>query len=818
MNVSYRWLREIAPGIREDAEALADRLGMLGAPVEGIERPGAGLDDVIIARVLKAERHPNADRLSLCQVDPGTGEALSVVCGAPVIVEGALYPFAPAGATLPGDVKIKKAKIRGEVSNGMLCSESELGLGKGHEGIMRLSDGLPLGARLVDALALDDVVLALEVTPNRPDLLSHVGVARELAPDGHHGIELPPFPESDAERSDGTMPALALRREERRGRVGDITICIDDAEGCARYMAAMITGVRVGPSPAWLAGRLRALGQRPINNVVDATNYVLHELGQPLHAFDADRIRGAEVVVRRARDGERIVTLDDVERKLDADMLLITDGEGPIAIAGVMGGSDSEVSPDTTRILLECAWFDPRSVRRTARSLGLSTDASYRFERGVDRDAMALALHRTAELIATLAGGRLDEGSLDLYPAPVEAPVVSVRPSRVHRLLGEEIPAAEIERILAHLGFELRDRADDALEFAVPGFRAHDVTREVDLIEEVARRYGYDRLPGDLGPYRPNTVPDAPLSRLEDRLRQRLTGRGLLETRSIPMAPEGAGSVRLERPLSAEEGYLRATLVHGLLRATELNHARGVRDVRLFEIGTTFHPTPRCEPPAEETRLAVVLTGRRAPEHWSAEAASWDLWDIRGLLEELGLDLGLTAAAVAPLDDPLEGDAPSLTLRGLYRQGSTFGLTADGRTVGVAGEIDGGALDAPAWAAPIYALEIALTPAMARERRPVLSPVPSRPASDRDLALLVPDSLPAATVADTIRGAAGPLLESLTIFDVYAGTGVDEGVRSIGFRLVFRDPERTLKDEEVDAAVGRVLKRLEDAHGVERRG
>lgn len=814
MNVSYRWLREIAPGIREDAAALADRLGMLGAPVEAIERLDEGLEDVIVARVVRFQRHPNADRLSLCEVDPGTGETLSVVCGAPVIVEGALYPFAPAGSTLPGGVQIRKAKIRGEVSNGMLCSEAELALGKAAGGIMRLADSLTPGERLVEALRLDDARLTLEVTPNRPDLLSHLGVARELAPDGNAGVELPPFPATEDERSDATMPAMAFHREEGHGVVGGVAVRVEDAAGSPRYMAAVIEGVTVGPSPAWLAGRLRAIGQRPINNVVDATNYVLHELGQPLHAFDADRLEGRAIIVRRGRAGETLVTLDDVERKLDASMLVIADAKRPTAIAGVMGGAASEVSPQTTRVLLECAYFDPSTVRATARSLGLTTDASYRFERGVDRDGMARALHRTCELIAAVAGGRVEDEALDLDPDPVEPRVVRVRPARVARLLGTEVPTAEIERLLDRIGFELRDRDEEALAFCVPGYRANDVTREADLIEEVARRYGYDRLPGDLRAYRPGTVPDAPLTQLEDRLRRRLAGLGLLETRSIPMVREQAGAVPLERPLSSEEGVLRSTLAWGLLRAVELNHARGVRDVRLFEVGTTFHPTPAGELPHEETRLAAVLTGRRRPEHWSGEPGDWDVWDIRGFLEELAPDLGLLPDAVGPL-----ADGPGrLALEGVYRPGTLVGLHADGEPVGVAGQAAAGALDAPAWAAPAFLLEVTLTDRMARSRRPALKPVPTQPASDRDLALLVPDALPSAAVAATIREAAGPLLEALRIFDVYAGEGVPAGVRSIGYRLVFRDPQRTLKDEEVDAAVKRVLKRLEDAHGVERRG
>ncbi|HSH46549.1 MAG TPA: phenylalanine--tRNA ligase subunit beta, partial [Longimicrobiales bacterium] len=486
MNVSYQWLRELAPGMGGSAEEAADRLGMLGAPVEEVTRPGAGTGDIVVARLLKTGKHPNADRLSLCEVDPGNGEALQVVCGAPNLVEGALYPFAPVGSSLPGGMKIRKAKIRGEVSNGMLCSERELGLGRAHEGIMRLPDNLEAGESLVSALHLDDVRLTLEITPNRPDLLSHAGVARELAPDGHHGVELPPFPQGDSdERTDATMPPLQFRREGRDGSVGGIRVRIDDPDGCPRYMAVMIEGVTVGPSPDWLAGRLRAIGQRPINNVVDATNYILHEVGQPLHAFDADRLGGDQVRIRRALEKETIVTLDHMERELDTSMLVIADAERPVAVAGVMGGAESEVGPETSRVLLECAYFDPRTIRPTARDLGLSTDASYRYERGVDVDGMALAAHRAAELIQMVAGGTVEPEALDLYPEPREAPLVKLRPSRVTRVLGEAVDAGEVERLLTHIGFELRETDEDALVFAVPGFRAHDVSREADLIEEV---------------------------------------------------------------------------------------------------------------------------------------------------------------------------------------------------------------------------------------------------------------------------------------------------------------------------------------------
>ena len=814
MNVSYRWLKELAPALTEGPGSVAEALGMLGAPVEEMASPGAGLGDIVIARVLERGEHPNADRLSLCRVDAG-GEELQVVCGAPVIEEGGLYPFAPVGATLPGGMNIRKAKIRGEYSHGMLCSETELGLGRDSSGIMRLADGYEVGAPFVEALGLDDTRLTLEVTPNRPDLLSHVGVAREIGPDGHQGIQLPPFPaEGSEERTDATLPAMTFRREKSDGAVDGTRIRIDDPASCPRYIAAVIEDVEVGPSPAWLASRLRAIGQRPINNVVDATNYILHELGQPLHAFDLGRLEGPEIVVRPAAAGETITTLDDIERKLTGEMLVIADAEAPVAVAGVMGGADSEVTSGTTRVLLECAYFDPRSVRATARALSLSTDASYRFERGTDIDGMERAAHRAVELIQAVAGGRVSDDAVDIYPAPEESASVSVRPARVTRVVGEDIGATAIVRLLRHIGFELEEEGEDLLTFRIPGFRRHDVSREIDLIEEVARRFGYDRLDDRLRPYRPTAVPDAPLSVLEDEVRGLLAGRGLLEARGISMAPEGAGNVPLLRPLSAEEGYLRSTVTFGLLRATELNMARGVRDVRLFEIGTTFHSAGAGERPREETHLALALTGASRPRHWTGASPDWDVWDLRGLAEDLMARLDPEGGEVVPLED----DPGELALPGMHRPGTMMELRAHGERVGIAGEVSEGAIDAPAWAASSFVLEVRLTEEMARPRRPTLEPVPTQPPSDRDLALVVPGATPSATVMETIRSSAGDLLEGVRVFDVYEGTGVPDGYRSIAYRLVFRHPERTLKDAEVDRAIERVLKRLKDVHGVERRG
>lgn len=807
MNVSYRWLTALAPGLTDAPARVVERLAMYGAPVDEVIELGAGISDIVIARVEGVRRHPNAERLSLCEVDAGGGERVQVVCGAPNVKAGRYYPFAPVGARLPGGITIRKAKIRGEESQGMLCSERELGLGRDHGGIMELRGEYAPGAPFAATLGLDDVRFVVDVTPNRPDLLSHWGLARELAPGGEAGLELPPFPDGGAAVASG----VAFGRVERAGEAGGVQVRIEDAPGCPRYLGAVIRGVRVGPSPEWLAGRLRTVGLRPINNVVDATNYVLYELGQPLHAFDLDRLGGGEVRIRRARAGETIVTLDGERRVLGEEMLVIADGRVPVAVAGVMGGEESEVTAETANVFLECALFDPKVIRRTRRALGLSTDASYRYERGVDPEGMERAARRALELIRQVAGGEVVEGAVDVNPVPASAPVVALRPSRASAVLGVPFSAEAVAGHLEPLGFRTVEREADVLRVRVPGHRWYDVAREADLIEEVARRHGYDAFPEELRPFRPSSVPDDPMAGLEGRLREFFVGRGFLEARLAAFAPEAGGDVALLNPLSAEERRLRRALVPGLLRQVELNYARAVRHVRLFEIGTAFAPGPAPDrPPIETTRVAAVFTGARSVPHWSGAEPPFDVWDAKGLLVELAGALGLGVAAVEPGVPAGEGT---------YVAESSFRVVdAEGAVLGGGGRVAGAAVDAPAWADPVWAFELVLTPALARRERPAYRPAPSFPAVERDAALVVPDDLPAARVEATIRAAGGPALEEVFPFDVYRGKGVPAGARSIAYRLRFRAPDRTLTDPEVDEAFDRVLRRLKEDLGVERRG
>jgi phenylalanyl-tRNA synthetase beta chain len=805
MNISYRWLQSLVPGLKETPQELADRLAMYGAPVDALEAVGEGLRQIIIARVVEAKRHPNAERLSVCKVDAGTGTLLNVVCGAPNVRADRYYPFAPVGASLPDGMEIGRRKIRGEESQGMLCSARELALGRDHEGILELVGEFTPGESFIQAVGLDDYRIVVDVTPNRPDLLSHYGVARELAPGGESDIVLYSFAKDDSSE----RPTLTPKRVSNDGELGGIRIRIDDAEACPRYMASRVRGVRVGPSPEWLAMRLRAIGQRPINNVVDATNYVLHELGQPLHAFDAQKLGGSAIVVRRARAGEKLTTLDGVERTLQSSMLVIADADKATAIAGVMGGQFSEVEQDTTDVLIECAHFERKQVRETRRALGLSTDASYRFERGVDPTGMERALRRVTELIAAIAGGTADQQIADVYPIEFEQRKLQLRWTRVRQVLGLQLTGDELERLLAPIGFRPLQRDREITELEVPGHRWFDVLEEIDLVEEVARRYGYEQFPAELGAFRPSTVPDSELSQLEDRMRDRLVGRGLLEARTAGFAPEAEGDVTLMLPLSSAESRLRRAVLPALLHRVEYNFTRGTRDVRLFEIGTAFERTADGERPNETTRLAIALTGARAPQHWTGSAGEFEIWDLKGMLEELALALGYELRT--ELTSTIAGVSP------LLERGSAFELWQEGRAVGQGGLIAAKAIDAPAWAAPVFGLELVLDTksAHAHGRH---QPLPVYPAIEQDLALLVPENISAATVTEAIRGGGGALLEEMGLFDLYRGKGIPEGTRSLAYRLRFRAPDRTLTDAEAVTAVQRVLKRLKDEYGIERRG
>ncbi len=802
MNVSHEWLRDFVPTGLSPRE-IRDLLTSRCATVEEMRPVRQDLRDIVIGRVVEAARHPESDHLWITKVDAGQGELLDVVCGAPNVTAGTSYPFAPVGATLPGGLKIEKRKIRGVVSNGMLCSARELLLSQQptansqqllDEGILALETDASPGASFLETVGAGDTLLVVDVMPNRPDLLSHRGIAREVA--AATGDPLQEFAGEPWQDVTGvTAPTTA---QSATGKTGDVSVTIEDREGCERYAAVIIRGVKVAPSPEWLSRRLVAIGARPINNVVDATNYMLHGYGQPMHAFDLGKF-GNRVIVRRAKAGEKLVTLDGVERTLRDSMTVIAGAERAEAIAGVIGGKGSEVTDATTDVLLEVAIFDPRRVRAARRALGISTDASYRFERHVDPESVPVLAAQAAALIASLTGGRVDGAGVDVHPAPRKRERVSVRPARAAALIGDPIPAEAMAGHLASVGFELLDNTDGVICTTVPSWRS-DVTAEVDLIEEIARLHGYDRVSTDLRPFRLGESPDAPLWLVERKVREALVAEGLLEARPMPFVAEGKGTdIRVRNPLAENEAYLRNSILETLARRAEHNLGHMQGDVRLFEIGTVF-ARGEGERPDEKRHVAALIMGDRRPRHFTdSKPPQCDLWDAKWIAE-------VVALAAFGIDD----------LKFSMNEGSA-GLTvsAGGRDIGLVTEVP---LDAPAWAAPAFGIELDITnAAVPGVHRTVTRQLPVTPAVQVDLALVVPEELPAARIADTIRAHAGELLEKLELFDEFRGQGVAAGHRSLAWRLTFRHPDRTLRDKEIDARRAKLLKALEGELGVRQR-
>jgi phenylalanyl-tRNA synthetase beta chain len=807
MNVSVSWLNEFAETKRSTNE-LRDLLTAHTATVEEVIALRADLAPIVVARVVQEAAHPDSDHLHITKVDMGTGELLDVVCGAPNVTAGKLYPFAPTGTIMPGGLKIEKRKIRGQTSNGMLCSARELGLGEEHDGIMELDLDVTPGTPFLAAMPVGDARLVVDVLPNRPDLLSHLGVAREIAAVTGGDVRLPDIGTADIE-----IPEA--RRFRRAGNAGDVVLHLEDATLASRYMGIVIRGVKVGPSPQWLVDRLVAVGSRSINNIVDATNYVLHELGQPTHAFDLlkvdpePKMPERTVVVRSARAGETLVTLDGVTRKLTPEMTVIADSRDPIALAGVMGGAGTEVSEETTEVFIEVATFDPARTRKTRRAVGLATDASHRFERGVDVALAPRALARVASLVIALAGGEVLAPPVDLYAGESARVPVVLRTSRVSRVLGVALPVARIAQLLKAIGCTADiDDAGAAVHVIAPTWR-RDLVAEADLIEEVARLHGYDALPNELRPYRPGTTSDAPLWTLSARLREALSAAGLLEARPTPFVAGGETHVRVLNPLAENEAHLRRTLLESLARRAEYNLTQMQGNVRLYEIGAAFEPSSDALP--EETlRVAALLMGQREPAHFAnAKPANLDEWDAKAIAETIARVVAPRASRLVP------NDAGGDMLWSIEVEGDVRGHVSRLR------------IDAPVWAAPVFGIElklgaisnadvappgehahsntvVAAPPAPAKYR-----PLPTTPAAEFDLALLLPSGVRAAQVEDVIRGAAGELLERLAAFDLYDGAGIEEGTRSVAWRLTLRHPERTLRDKEIEGRRSKILSALQ---------
>ena len=805
MLVSLKWLRDYVdlPDDDLDIEAFAERLTMASAEVEGIERIGDWDRELVtVAHVMSVDPHPNADRLKLATVDYGAPQPRTVVCGAPNVAAGQRVAFAREGAELidPRNGErstLKPAKIRGVESAGMVLSERELGLSDEHEGILELPADAPVGRALADYLG--DVVLDVHTWPNRADMMNMIGIARETA--AITGGSVRPH---DAEPAEGDADVHDAA-----------SVAIDDPDLCARYTATVVEGVTVGPSPQWMQERLRAAGQRPINNVVDVTNYVMLELGNPLHAFDADEIAGT-IVVRLAREGERLTTLDGEDRELTIDTLLITDDGGPIALAGVMGGLDSEVAEGTTRVLLEAAQFDPASIRRTSMRLRLRSEASSRFERGLAPELAARASRRATQLLVEVCGGTARRGVVDVYPRQQAPSTVTLTRARLDTVLGFHVPDDEVEAGLATLGFEVA-RAGEDFEVTAPWWRT-DIAIPDDVAEEVVRVAGYDRLPATTVRGRVPAHEPAPEHELRERVRRALAAAGLQETISYSLTtdetlrrvqPSGDldanPPLRLRNTLSSDHEVLRTSLRHSLLETVDRNLRAGADEIAIFEAGRVYAPRRGADGPLPDERevVAGALCGADRDRWGSPLERALGFFDAKGVLDELSERLGV-AFEYEPHEE-----------HGLLA-GRCAQVGIGGAPVGVLGEVHPDTLEAFGVEQPVALFELDLAALLAASPgRRSAEPVPRFPAVEQDVALVVDEGVPAGALQALIEQSR--LVAGARVFDVYRGEQLPAGKKSIAFAIRYQAPDRTLTSEDANREQARILQRLAREHGAEQR-
>lgn len=795
MKVSLKWLEDYV-NLSLPTRELAEKLTMAGSEVAAIEVIGENWEGISIGQVTALEKHPDADRLLLATIDLGE-ESITVVTGAPNLEEGQKVPFARVGAQLidghTGElVKLKPAKIRGIRSEGMACSEKELGISDRHEGIMILPPEAPVGMPLFPYMG--DTILDLSITPNRPDCLSVIGIAREAAALTIQATHIPD-----------------ISYEEQGAPIEDlVSVEIAAPDLCSRYCASLVTDVKIGPSPQWMQQRLLACGMRPISNIVDITNYVMLEYGQPLHAFDYQQVKGKKVIVRRGKDNESLFTLDGIERALNTDMLVIADETDPIALAGVMGGADSEVIDPTTSILLESANFYGGSIRRTSMRLNLRSEASSRFEKGISPELAPIALRRATQLLIELAGGKAAKGIVDVYPGRMTREPITLSRERIGRILGVEFDMERIREVLSSLGLgsELAGVSGN-LSVAVPYWRT-DINLADDLIEEIARIIGYDEIPttmlhGEI----PERLP-APLLSLRETVRDILVGCGMQEVITYSQTSQAmldridpqhklGPALRIANPMSLEQEYLRTSLRASLLACFAANERHKQEDIRLFEVGKVYLPRGNDLPEERET-LAGILGGLRCDHSWLAEEATLDFFDAKGVLETLFSRLR-AGASFKPVED--QNLAP----------GRTAEVIVDGQKVGVLGEVH------PRTAAlfdissqPVILFEVDLEKLLSLAGAELrYQPIPRFPEIARDLALVVDADIAASKLQDIIRSFS--LVSQVTLFDVYSGDKVPKGKKSLAFSVRYQSPQRTLTDEEVNRTQQEIIERLQRESG-----
>ncbi|MEW6380774.1 MAG: phenylalanine--tRNA ligase subunit beta [bacterium] len=798
MKISYKLIQRYID-CPLNPEELAEKLTMAGLEVGSLEKKGSGLSCCVIGQILTIDPHPQADRLTVCQVNIGAGIS-TIVCGAHNMKAGDKVPVALPNCRLPAGLVIKRSKLRGVVSEGMMCSEKELGLSEESAGLMILPADAPIGEEVVSYLGLDDTILEIELTPNRGDCLSVRGIVREIA------------------ALTGVKPKESkIDFPEQEGPVQDlVSIEIRDPDLCPRYTARIISDVTIGPSPRWLAEQVQSFGLRSINNVVDITNLVMMEWGQPLHAFDYDLIEGKQVIIRRAREGERIVTLDTVERQLTPQNLVIADANRPIALAGVMGGANTEVSGQTKTILLESAFFNPVQIRRTASQFGLHSEASHRFERGIDPDGVVCALNRATQLILAVAGGSAARGVVDIYPRVFSPRTIVLRLPAVRKILGIDVPPEKVFRILHSLDFSISQKDEHTLQVLVPPFR-WDIEREIDLIEEIARIYGYENIPVSLPC---GAIPSDQKVQFEDtgaRIRNILTGLGFCESINFSfissqildhfpaLCPSSGGRINLRNPLIEGYNAMRTSLIPGLLENVAYNLNRQMDNIRLFELGRCFFPGNDGSSPEEKMMLALVMQGTREPRSWKGKSDSLTFFDLKGLVEALLAGLKVENYTISPRQTPWLGSPLSAC------------LMVGSLVAGSLGKISGDILERFDIGKEVFAIE-AQVDLLRPSGQVMAKPIPRYPSISRDMALIISEDVPYQEVEHSIRQMRIDILQGIQLFDLYQGEQIPAGKKSLGLSLTYQSLTRTLTDQEVNAVHEKIIDRLSQKFSASLRG
>ncbi len=780
MKISLNWLKEYIDLSDLSTNEIVDKLTMSGLEVEDVTDENELYKNFIVAEVKSVSKHPNADKLSVCEVFDGK-ENLQVICGAPNVAAGQKVVFAPIGTIIPnGNFQIKKAKIRGVESNGMICAEDELLLSDDHSGIMVLNENLPAGRPITEALNLNDVIFEIAVTPNRPDALSHIGVARDLSAIFNRDLRIPEINLKDSKHKADEIASVE----------------IIDSVNCPRYTAKVVLNVEVKDSPEWLQNKLTKIGLRPINNVVDVTNFILHEIGQPLHAFDLDLLEGKKIIVKSTNEEKEFVTLDSKLRKLPKGTLMICDAKREVAVAGVMGGENSEINPSTKNILIESAYFNPSSIRRTAKALQLSTDSSYRFERGTDPSITKYAAERAAQLIAEISGGEVAEGIIDVYPKIIERKEIILRYQRVTKILGYEISNGKIHQILSRLGIALKDLDENSLLASVPTFR-HDLEREIDLIEEIARVNGYDNIP---------VVPKISITlerkidqqKFEDEVRNIISSLGFYEMINNPLESEWEAKltgnpISLANPQSVEMSCLRTSLLAGGLNSVKRNLNFGVRNMMLFEIGNVFNKKSDSsintfEDISEKQNLILILSGKEEEKSWLAQEKYFDFYSLKGFvnafIQKISLDNQLTDLYYSSENE-------------LYNYHWTKNF--NNVVVGIGGKVKKEVLNKFDINQDVFVFEFDLTSLkqITPEAKKYIEP-PKYPKVIRDFAFIFDKYVQYLDVKNFILKKASKLLKSVELFDIFESESLGRDKKSMAFTLEYYDESRTLTEDEVE--------------------